>query len=315
MWIPRRYLQFAIKNIAVYAILAGALASFDAYSDVWVWVDTEGVAHFSPERVDARYELFYKSPNQAKVATSAAKAETPARPLDLKDFKPKLANYFANSPHFRQILPTLKDASRTYRVDLELLQSVIAAESAFDTNAVSPKGAVGLMQIMPDTARRFGVDSDRLLSVEAKLTDPKLNIFLGARYLRLLMDMFPGRLDLAIASYNAGEGAVQKAGNAIPNFKETQNYVVTVTQIYAALKPPPPAPPTVSPAPARAAQYGTGFVLTAPRDPYALVLPAQEGTTTLAGPTGRANMVAPLVTSTPTPVQTLAPSDTTLAVD
>jgi len=311
MCLPRRYMQSAIKIVAACAVLAGATASFDVYADVWVWVDTDGVAHFAPERVDARYELFYKSPNLAKAGATATKEEAPARPADLKDFKPKLANYFANSPHFRQILPTLKDASRTYRVDLELLQSIIAAESAFDTNAVSSKGAVGLMQIMPDTARRFGVDSDRLLSVETKLTDPKLNIFLGARYLRLLMDMFPGRLDLAIASYNAGEGAVQKAGNAIPNFKETQNYVATVTQIYAALKPPPPVAPRASTSPSRDGQYGSGFVLTAPRDPYALVLPAQEGATTLNGPTGRANMIAPLRTPVQTPVQT----DTTFAVE
>lgn len=311
MWLPRRCLQSAIKIVAASAILAGALASFSVYADVWVWADAEGVAHFAAERVDARYELFYKSPSLAKTAATDAKEEAPARPADLRDFKPKLANYFANSPHFRQILPTLKDAARMYRVDLELLQSVIAAESAFDANAVSSKGAVGLMQIMPDTARRFGVDSDRLLSVETKLTDPKLNIFLGARYLRLLMDMFPGRLELAIASYNAGEGAVQKAGNAIPNFKETQNYVVTVTQIYAALKPPPPVAPRASAAPSRDGPYGGGFVLTAPRDPYALVLPAEQGTTTLAGPTGRANMIAPLRTAVQAPVQ----PDTTFAVD
>ena len=66
----------------------------------------------------------------------------------------------------------------------------------------------------------------------------KINVRTGTRYLRLLIDMFPGRLDLALASYNAGEGAVQKAGNQIPNYKETQNYVRTVMQLYIGLKPP-----------------------------------------------------------------------------
>ena len=94
------------------------------------------------------------------------------------------------------------------------------------------------MQLMPDTARRYGVDSDKKMAIEKKLVDPKINVKTGTRYLRDLINMFPGRLDLALASYNAGEGAVQKAGNKIPNYKETQNYVKTVMQLYNGLKPP-----------------------------------------------------------------------------
>ena len=123
-------------------------------------------------------------------------------------------------------------------VDFELLQALIVAESGFDAQAVSPKGAVGLMQLMPATARRFGVRADKTKSIEQKLTDPKTNISAGTRYLRALMQMFPGKLELAVAAYNAGEGAVQRAGNQIPNYKETQNYVKTVMQTYRALKPP-----------------------------------------------------------------------------
>jgi hypothetical protein len=93
------------------------------------------------------------------------------------------------------------------------------------------------MQIMPATAVRYGVRDDKQGTVEQKLTDPRTNIFAGTRYLSDLMQMFPGQLDLAIAAYNAGEGAVKRAGNKIPNFKETQNYVKNVMELYAGLNP------------------------------------------------------------------------------
>jgi hypothetical protein len=81
------------------------------------------------------------------------------------------------------------------------------------------------------------VSADPKLSIHKKLTDPRINIRTGTRYLRYLIDLFPGRLELALAAYNAGEGAVQRAGNRIPNYRETQNYVKTVMQLYGMLKP------------------------------------------------------------------------------
>ena len=134
----------------------------------------------------------------------------------------------------------LRAAAEQQAVDYELLQALIATESGFDAQAVSPKGAVGLMQLMPATASRFGVRADAKRSLEQKLADPAVNVPAGTRYLRYLLDLFPGRMDLAVAAYNAGEGAVQKAGNQIPAFKETQNYVRTVLGLYAQLKPPAP---------------------------------------------------------------------------
>lgn len=294
-----RLLQIAIKKVAACALLAGACVTFDAKADVWVHVDAQGVAHFASERVDERYELFYRGPVASAAASSDAPVEQAAAPLPtLKDLKPKLAQFFASSPRYKQMQPFIQEAARIHRVDYELLQALIAAESGFDPEAISVKGAIGLMQIMPDTARRFGVDSDRWSSVENKLKNPRLNLQLGARYLRLLIDMFPGRLDLALASYNAGEGAVQKAGNAIPNFKETQDYVVTVSQLYTVLKPPPvviAAKSPVKPAPA----YGSGFVLNTPREPYTLVQ------------SGRGNMVQPIRNATASP----SDFETSVAVD
>ena len=269
----------------------GAMASFHAQADVWVWVDEQGHSHFASEQVDARYGLFYRAP--LPLAAPDAQAAAPAAP----ELHPKLAEFFESSPRYRKIQPLLKDAAARYRVDYALLQALVATESGFNEQAVSPKGAIGLMQVMPDTARRFGVDSDRWKSVEAKLADPKTNIGLGTRYLRLLMDMFPGQLDLALAAYNAGEGAVQRAGNKVPNYKETQNYVATVGELYAALKPPVPAPQVAKATGGRVkATYGEGYVLAGARDPYLLQPPGATSGVALGGAMGRGNMVPVLPT-------------------
>lgn len=107
-----------------------------------------------------------------------------------------------------------------------LLHAVIHAESNYDPHAVSPKGAAGLMQLMPDTARELGV---------ADVWDPAANIRGGARYLKRLLEMFDQDLSLAVAAYNAGPGAVIGSGSAIPPFAETQRYVPKVLEYYRRL--------------------------------------------------------------------------------
>ena len=213
-----------------------------AWADVWGYVDEKGVAHFASERLDDRYELFFRNAETFDTSLDAPTPE-PMRSTMLYPTTPsKLLAFFDASPTFKLVRQHLRDASSDHNIDLELLQALIATESGFDASAVSPKGAIGLMQIMPATARRYGVESDKKLALEKKLTDPKINIKTGTRYLRDLINMFPGQIELALAAYNAGEGAVQRAGNQIPNYKETQNYVKTVMQLYAGLKPPAPAP-------------------------------------------------------------------------
>lgn len=96
-------------------------------------------------------------------------------------------------------------------------------ESHFNAHAVSPKGARGLMQLMPGTGARFGV---------RRPFDPAQNISGGTRYLRQLLDRFNNRVDLVLASYNAGEGAVSKFGNKVPPYKETRNYVKQISHRY-----------------------------------------------------------------------------------
>jgi len=120
-------------------------------------------------------------------------------------------------------------AARLHGVDSALVHAVIAAESNYQIKAVSPKGAVGLMQVMPETGARYGV-------LRAKLATPEQNIGTGTRYLAELLQLFDGNLELALAGYNAGEQAVLRYGRRIPPFAETRAYVVRVLKIYRALR-------------------------------------------------------------------------------
>ena len=114
-------------------------------------------------------------------------------------------------------------------VDPVLLYAIMHQESTFKLRAVSPKGARGLMQLMPGTAARYGVTN---------IFDPRQNIEGGAHYLRFLLDLFDGDVDLALAGYNAGEGAVMKYGNRVPPYSETQEYVRRIGRRYALMRDP-----------------------------------------------------------------------------
>ena len=231
------------KQLSFLMIFAALLtAGAAARADVWGYVDNQGVAHFSVEKLDERYQLFFRggeafdTSGGVPVRSSVAGYGVPGLPAA----SPRLLAFFDVSPNYKAVKHLLRDASVAQDIDYELLQALIATESGFNTHAVSPKGAVGLMQLMPPTAQRYGVRSDKNSAIEKKLTDPKTNIGAGSRYLRDLINMFPGQLELALAAYNAGEGAVQRAGNKIPNYPETKNYVKTVMQLYVHLKPPSP---------------------------------------------------------------------------
>ena len=109
------------------------------------------------------------------------------------------------------------EAARRHEVNPELVAAMVRAESAFDPAAVSPKGARGLLQLMPATARRFGVDRD-------SIHDPERNLDAGVRYVRWLGERFSGELPLVLAGYNAGEGMVDRY-EGVPPFRETTNYI------------------------------------------------------------------------------------------
>ena len=137
----------------------------------------------------------------------------------------------------------VQEAAALNGLDPCLILSIMRAESAFNRSAVSPKGAMGLMQLMPATATRFGVRD---------FFDPRENVLGGSRYLRWLLDRFSGDVRLALAGYNAGEGAVEFYGYRIPPFLETQNYVRTIYSRYSNIHlgsvPPSPMVEAIKPA-------------------------------------------------------------------
>ena len=230
----------ALGSYLMFLLLA--LFAMPAVADVWGYVDAKGVAHFSNDKLDERYELFFKGGESFSTEKSDNSSLMPlvkstsdyAIPPGGAYAPTKLLAYFDVSPNYKAVKHLLKDAAQTHGIDYELLQALIATESGFDTFAVSPKGAVGLMQLMPPTAERYGVKADKKTPIEKKLTDPKTNINAGSSYLRDLIQLFPGQLELAVAAYNAGENAVKKY-NGIPPYRETQAYVRRVISLYRQL--------------------------------------------------------------------------------
>jgi len=194
-------------------------------ADIYVYVDKKGVTHISNFRVDSRYKLMMRTPQYTK-HTKPSK-DHPAviartKMLAWGSKKSLKKPFRINETNRQRFTDDIARIAKKYRLDPHLMHAVISAESAFNPNAVSHKGAVGLMQLMPATAERFGVKNPY---------DPVANMRGGARYLRLLLDQFKN-INLALAAYNAGEGAVARYGNTIPPFKETQNYVSRVLRFY-----------------------------------------------------------------------------------
>lgn len=263
----RAWARRAPLSWAPAAALVLMLGHAPARADLWSYVDEQGTSHFAAEKIDERYQLYFKGSDVSQLSlTAETRLANPGaaprgsgavglrQPTAKGDGAPafKLPQRFAaidDSRSYKAVQKHLRAAAKQHAVDYELLKAVVAAESGFDPTAVSPKGAVGLMQLLPTTAAMYGVTADRegrkdrkgqpiaAQSVEQKLTDPRTNVFAGARYLAYLLELFKGETQLAVAAYNAGEGAVQRAGNKIPNYKETQGYVRTVMGLYGVFKP------------------------------------------------------------------------------
>lgn len=171
-----------------------------AQAGIYTFTDANGVMHFTNRPSYARYA------GMKQVAYMPERSERRARRAESSRFK-----------------PLVEKAAREHQLDEALLRAIIAVESNYDPNAVSRRGAVGLMQLMPQTARRYGVTN---------LYDPAQNIQGGARYLRDLMRRFNNDMDLALAAYNAGEAAIAQHGNRIPPYRETLAYVPRVLDFY-----------------------------------------------------------------------------------
>ncbi len=180
---------------------ASALLVTQAAADIYAYRDSRGVLHFSNAPAEPRYR-FYRSEAHSWRAVRWT----------------SWGRRYADPNRYKAYEMIVRDAAERHQVDVALVKAVIRAESDFVPDAVSPKGALGLMQLMPATARRHGV---------LRVFDPHENIDGGVRHLRYLLDRFNGNLRLALAAYNAGEAAVDRHGG-IPPYPETWEYVARV---------------------------------------------------------------------------------------
>lgn len=190
--------------------------AWPARAELWGYVDAAGVAHFASRQLDARYSPVLGGGELLRVP---GKTDTGATMLAWLDIAPEV----------KAVQPWVREAAREHGVDAELLKAVIAVESGYQKAAVSPRGALGLMQITPEAASRYAAPADA-----ARLIEPRINIHTGARMLADLIRRF-GRIDAALAAWNAGEGAVRRAGNRVPDIEETQAHVHLVLELYWAL--------------------------------------------------------------------------------
>ena len=190
----KRKIQKVVWIIGLIILAAGG--GRNAFADIFMYIDSEGVLHFTNRPTSSKYEVFLK--------------QRPRKP------KPQLdSNVFDNF---------IQDAARCYGVSFSLIKAIIRAESGFNPKAVSHKGAMGLMQIMPKNFKMLNIRDP---------FDPRENIMGGVRYMALLLDRFQGKVPLALAAYNAGPNKVE-AYQDIPPIQETEEYVKRVMTFYYA---------------------------------------------------------------------------------
>ncbi len=190
----RRYL----RPIGI-AVLAAACWPAAASAQIYSWRDANGMLVLSDQRPAAGEVRTFPVPGTRAVRST----RTIARPAS------------------HQIDTIIERNARAHDLRPELVRAVIQTESAFNPVALSPKGAMGLMQLMPDTAKDYGVTDPY---------DPEENVRGGTAYLKDLFDRYQGSEELALAAYNAGPGAVDRYGQTVPPFRETRNYLARVRQ-------------------------------------------------------------------------------------
>lgn len=186
-----------------------------AAAEIYVSTNVNGLQQWSTQAIDATYTKTSIVDAQPLQTTKSLTANAvAAKPIAIKRKITETTQ--------AELLSTINQISSKHGVDPELIQALIAVESGFNTHAISPKGARGLMQLMPATAKRYGMKNEQELHVPIK------NIDMGVRHLKELLNLHNGQVVLAIASYNAGQGAVSKHGQRIPSYRETMLYVPAV---------------------------------------------------------------------------------------
>lgn len=201
-------------KFTVFAICTLVLSTAAAEAQIYSWRDASGTLVLSDKpRADGGSEM----------ATYAVRGST-----QLRTTTPPTA-----SPHQARFDDLIEHYATSLDVSADLVRAVIQAESGFNPRAVSPKGAMGLMQLMPATARELGVNDP---------FHPADNIRGGVTYLARLLARYDQSVELALAAYNAGPASVERYGNAVPPYRETRDYVRKITARSAAAAPPPPPP-------------------------------------------------------------------------
>ncbi len=188
---------------------------------LWGYVDGAGLAHFATSQIDSRYGQVLRETDGRRVPGKTQGTDG-------------LLTWLEISPDVKALQPVLDEAARTTGVDEELLKAVITVESSYNPSAVSPRGAVGLMQLTAVTADRYGTREERQTPAARRMLDARTNVFTGARMLADLTRRYGG-IDIALAAWNAGEGTVRKAGGQMPDIAETEAHVHMVLELYWAL--------------------------------------------------------------------------------
>ncbi len=209
----------------VLAAAAAAAMAGAAHAEVWAYVDGGGVAHVAPHQVDSRYRRVLGD------APGGSGTEAVAGKTDRAD---GLLLWLEIAPEVKALAPLLREAAVAHGVDEELLKAVITVESGFNARAVSPRGAIGLMQITPATGDRYATPAERRVPAQTRLLDPRVNVHTGARMLADLIRRHGG-IDIALAAWNAGEGTLRRHGGKLPAIAETRAHVQLVLEIYWAL--------------------------------------------------------------------------------
>ena len=191
---------FAARAAALVCGVASCCGALGA--DVYASQAADGSVRYATQPLDASYRLLLSETQQPGLPLAPAKNKASARSQGL--------------------LPLIDRIAALHGVPVALVEAVVAIESGFDTAAVSPKGARGAMQLMPATARRYGVSDARTLH------EPQRNIDAGVRHLKDLLARYDGNTALALAAYNAGAAAVARHGDRIPPYPETMLYVSSV---------------------------------------------------------------------------------------
>jgi soluble lytic murein transglycosylase-like protein len=189
-----------LTRALVVATLLVAVWPSHADAQIYSWRDANGTLVLSDRSIDGPTAV-YEVEGAPKYVSTTPVESTSAREL----YEP----YVLENSNLQSLRP-------------ELVRAVIQVESGYNPRALSPKGAMGLMQLMPETARMLGVK---------RPYDPEQNIRGGTRYLRLLLDKYQGNEELALAAYNAGSGAVDKYGKQVPPYRETRDYVRKVGSV------------------------------------------------------------------------------------